>query len=59
MANIDLATPPAGMGPTLIQASGIRTSLGIPAFITITPANYAALVSADATDSNTIYIVQE
>ena len=34
MANIDLATPPAGTGPTTIQASGIRTSLGLGSLAT-------------------------
>lgn len=61
MAYIDLSIPPItpGTGPTLTQASGMRVSMGIPTFVVLAPTGYAALVAAGATDSNTIYIVQE
>jgi hypothetical protein len=59
MANIDLATPPSGVGPTLVQASGIRASLSIPTFVMLTPANYAALAASGIIDANTVYIVKE
>lgn len=41
MANIDLATPPAGTGPTTTQASGIRTSLGLGTLATGSPGGTA------------------
>jgi hypothetical protein len=59
MANIDLANPPIGVGPTAAQASGIRSSLSVPTFLIVTPANYAALQSSGTINSNTIYIVKE
>ena len=41
---------------TSATKSAAQTAAG---FVTITPANYAALVAAGTTDANTIYIVQE
>lgn len=64
MANIDLATPPSGTPPTLIQASGIRTSLGLGALATgssvlasqisnATSPGIALLTGADAASQRT------